>query len=60
MKRRWRIDLGEASGDRKLRTGLYNKERVLSDFSATSKGIERSLKDGRVETEENSEKRAKG
>ena len=52
--------MGEASGDRKLRTGLYNKERVLSDFSVTSKGIERSLKDGRVETEEKSEKRAKG
>ena len=60
MKRRWRIDLGEASEDRKLRTGLYNKERVLSDFSATNKGIERSLKDGRVETEEKSEKREKG
>ena len=52
--------MGEAGGDRKLRTGLYKKERVLSDFSATSKGIERSLKDGRVETEEKSEKRAKG
>lgn len=52
--------MGEASEDRKLRTGLYNKERVLSDFSATSKGLERSLKDGRVEIKEKSEKRAKG